>query len=133
MHKRLLSYLGVAMAGAVLATIFQPFSNLQSQAQGGCVSFRETGKSVCGRFLQYWQTHGGLTQQGFPISGQFREVSSLNGMPYTVQYFERAVFELHPESQPPYDVLLSQLGPLAFKRQYPNGDPSAGTPTPPPT
>jgi carboxyl-terminal processing protease len=27
-----------------------------------------------------------------------------------VQYFERAVFEYHPENEPPYDVLLSQLG-----------------------
>ncbi len=27
-----------------------------------------------------------------------------------MQYFERAEFELHPENQPPYDVLLAQLG-----------------------
>ena len=31
-----------------------------------------------------------------------------------VQYFERAVFEYHPENQPPYDVLLSQLGKFRY-------------------
>ena len=58
-------------------------------------------------FLDYWNAHGGLAQQGFPISEEFVEKSDLNGQEYTVQYFERAVFEMHPENQPPYDVLLS--------------------------
>jgi hypothetical protein len=31
-----------------------------------------------------------------------------------VQYFERAVFEHHPENQPPYNVLLSLLGKFRF-------------------
>jgi len=102
-------------------------------AQGGCRTFTETGKTVCGRFLQYWQQNGGLAQQGFPLSGQFTEVSDLNGKTYTVQYFERAVFELHPENQAPNDVLLSQLGTFQFKRKYPNGEPVGGaTPTPRP-
>ena len=38
------------------------------------------------------------------------EVSDLDGKLYKVQYFERAVMEYHPENQPPYNVLLSQLG-----------------------
>jgi hypothetical protein len=42
----------------------------------------------------------------------------LNGKPYTVQYFERAVFELHPENKSPYDVLLSQLGTFQYKARY---------------
>jgi YVTN family beta-propeller protein len=58
-------------------------------------------------------------QQGFPISDEFQEKSSLNGKVYTVQYFERAVFERHPENQPPYDVLLSQLGTFRYKAKYP--------------
>lgn len=133
MRKRLLSYLVVSLVSSALAASFQPLTLLQSQAQGRCLSFRETGKSVCGRFLQYWQAHGGIAQQGYPISGEFREISALNGKEYTVQYFERAVFEFHPENQAPYDVLLSQLGTLAFKQKYPGGDPSALTPTPHPT
>ena len=101
-----------------------------AQAQGGCQSFPQTGKSVCGRFLQYWQQNGGLAQQGLPLSSEFQEVSDLNGKQYTVQYFERAVFEKHPENAAPYDVLLSQLGTFQFKRKYPNGE-AGGQPVPP--
>src|SRR5688572_5311974 len=72
--------------------------------------FNETGRSVRGTFLHYWQTHGGLAQQGFPISEEMAEKSDTDGKFYTVQYFERAVFEYHPENQPPNDVLLSLLG-----------------------
>jgi hypothetical protein len=104
--------------------------------QGGCQTFRETGKSVCGRFLRYWTEHGGLPQQGFPISQELQERSDLNGQVYTVQYFERAVFEYHPENQPPFDVLLSQLGTFRYREKYgggapgPQPPPPAATPTP---
>ena len=84
----------------------------------GSVLFSETRHRVGGIFLDYWQTHGGLMQQGYPISDEFSEVSDLNGKPYTVQYFERAVFEYHPENQAPYNVLLSQLGTLRYREKY---------------
>ena len=61
---------------------------------------------------------GGLTQQGYPISEEFTEISPLDGKPYLVQYFERAVFEYHPENKAPYDVLLSQLGTLRYRDKY---------------
>lgn len=89
----------------------------------GSQTFPETGKPLSGIFLDYWKSHGGLAQQGFPISGVIGEVSDLNGKPYTVQYFERAVFEYHPEEKPPYNVLLSQLGTFQYKKKYPNGAP----------
>jgi|GEM_PF-594374 len=92
----------------------------------GSVLFKETGKRVGGKFLSYWQSHGGLTQQGYPISEEFTEVSDLDGKTYTVQYFERAVFELHPENKPPHDVLLSQLGTFQFRSKYPAGEPVIG-------
>lgn len=91
---------------------------VRAQQNSSTHYFPETGKSVKGNFLQYWQTHGGLAQQGYPISEEFTEVSDLNGKPYNVQYFERAVFERHPENQPPYDVLLSQLGTYRFRTKY---------------
>jgi beta propeller repeat protein len=84
----------------------------------GSQLFPDTGKRVGGKFLEYWQTHGGLPQQGFPISDEFMEKSDLDGKTYRVQYFERAVFEYHPENQPPYDVLLSQLGTFQHKQKY---------------
>ncbi|MGA7729783.1 MAG: hypothetical protein WCD37_00775 [Chloroflexia bacterium] len=80
--------------------------------------FSETGHWVGGKFLDYWRAHGGLAQQGYPISDEFTEVSDLNGQPYTVQYFERAVFEMHPENAPPNDVLLSQLGTFQHRMKY---------------
>ena len=78
--------------------------------------FPETGFTVAGSFWEYWQAHGGLAQQGYPLSPEFRERSLIDGRVYTVQYFERAVFERHPENRPPYDVLLAQLGTEAFER-----------------
>jgi hypothetical protein len=86
-------------------------------------TFPETGKTVRGIFLDYWEGHGGLPQQGFPISEVFGEVSDLDGKAYTVQYFERAVFEYHPENAAPNNVLLSQLGTFRYKAKYPNGAP----------
>ena len=91
----------------------------------GSNTFPETGKTTTGLFLDYWNQHGGLAQQGFPISDVMGEVSDLDGQPYTVQYFERAVFEYHPEqTDPQYQVLLSQLGTFQYKKKYPNGAPN---------
>lgn len=99
----------------------------------GSLMFKETGKRVGGKFLEYWQKNGGLPQQGFPISDEFQEKSDLDGKTYTVQYFERAVFEMHPENKPPFDVLLSQLGTFRHKQKYASGGstpaPVGGTPT----
>src|SRR5262245_40428128 len=94
------------------------------QAQADSHTFPQTGHTVSGLFWQYWQAHGGLAQQGYPISEEFTEVSDLDGQPYTVQYFERAVFERHPEHAAPYDVLLSQLGTFRYRAKYPTGAPN---------
>ncbi len=95
-----------------------------SQAQSGSRTFPQTGQTVSNQFLTYWDSHGGLAQQGYPISPEMQETSDLNGQNYTVQYFERAVFEKHPENQPPFDTLLSQLGTFRYKQKYPGGAPS---------
>src|SRR4051794_16407708 len=112
MQRRILPFTTVALIALCLGSIFQPLTYLQALAQQGqqanCQTFPETGQTVCGKFLTYWQTHGGLAQQGYPISGEFQEKSDLNGQTYTVQYFERAVFEYHPEHKgTSYEVLLS--------------------------
>jgi glucose/arabinose dehydrogenase len=93
--------------------------NQKPNTEAGSVLFKETGKRVGGKFLQYWNEQGGLTQLGYPISDEFTEVSDLNGKPYLVQYFERAVFEYHPKKEgTPYEVLLSQLGTFEYKWKY---------------
>lgn len=97
-----------------------PMQETQAQGtQGISYTFPQTGRTVRGRFLQYWQGHGGLSQQGYPISDEIGEVSATDGKLYTVQYFERAIFEYHPENTPPNDVLLSLLGVFRYNAKYP--------------
>ena len=109
------------LVGALIASA----STGQSAILAASRTFPETGKTVSGRFLEYWDDHGGLTQQGYPISDEMQERSDIDGKTYTVQYFERAVFEMHPEKEAPYDVLLSLLGVLEQSRRYPDGVPDA--------
>ena len=71
----------------------------------------ETGHNLAFGFRDYWQAHGGLAAFGLPISEEFRQVNAADGKEYTVQYFERARFEYHPEiSDPNYQVSLGFLG-----------------------
>ncbi len=69
--------------------------------------FPETGHSVQGVILRFWTAHGGLPIFGYPLSEERRE----DGL--TVQYFERARLEWHPElAGTGYGVLPSPLGSL---------------------
>src|SRR5207247_4317949 len=77
--------------------------------QPGMAYFDATGHNVIPQFMAYWTANGGLAQFGYPISELVTETLE-DGKPYQLQYFERARFELHPENQPPYDVLLGQFG-----------------------
>jgi hypothetical protein len=71
--------------------------------------FAETNQCLQGRFLAYWQANGGLAQFGYPLTGEQPELLE-DGKTYTVQYFERARFEYHPENPSPSDILLGQFG-----------------------
>jgi len=104
-------------------------ANQEASTVAGAIKYPQTGKTLGGRFKQYWEANGGLPQQGYPISDEFTETSALNGQNYRVQYFERAVFEYHPENKPPYDVLLSQLGTFRYREKY-TLPPPVGTATP---
>src|SRR4051812_30859431 len=110
MLKHFRQILAIVFAASFLTMLSSQGGGSPAHAQTNCRTFPVTGKTVCGKFLAYWDEHGGLAQQGYPISGEFSEVSDVDGKTYTVQYFERSVFELHPNNQPPYDVLLSLLG-----------------------
>ena len=82
-----------------------PFQPLAVASDANCDVFAATGHRLCAGFRDYWRAHGGLTVLGYPISEEFQE----NGL--TVQYFERARFEWHPEhAGTPYIVLLGRLG-----------------------
>src|SRR5205085_2655400 len=95
-----------------------PASAQRANTSPGSVFFKETSRRLGGVFLDYWRAHGGLAVQGYPVSEEFTEVSPLDGKAYTVQYFERSVFEYHPANRPPYDVLLSQLGAFRYRANY---------------
>src|SRR6476661_5474687 len=99
------------------------------------VWFPETKHSVSGKILEYWNKYGGLQQFGFPLSEQFNEISATDGKTYTVQYFERNRFELHPEKAAPYEVELGLLGVQQYRAQpvpasqLPVSPPAGGTTT----
>lgn len=93
----------------------------QTGRQAGCRYFEQTGQSVCGDILSAWRASGlefdgqagtsedeSLALFGLPLSPPQQEI--LEGQSYTVQWFERARFELHPQNAPPYNVLLGLLG-----------------------
>ncbi len=94
----------------------------QSPPREGCRHFAETGHNICGSFLAAWRASGleidgrpgkseleNIALFGLPISDAREEVLS-NGQTYTVQWFERARFELHPENPASSRVLLGLLG-----------------------
>ena len=73
--------------------------------------YNETGHNIAPLFQQYWETKGGLSQFGFPRTEAFREFDPTEGKVFTVQYFERARFEYHPEfAGTNNEVLLGLLG-----------------------
>jgi hypothetical protein len=79
--------------------------------------FSETGHAIAPQFLEYWSSHGlefgdvrtsyreSLALFGYPISEPMTETNA-DGDTVLTQYFERAVFEYHPE----VGVLLRRVG-----------------------
>gem|GEM_PF-3364127 len=63
---------------------------------------------ISGRLLEFWENNGGLAVFGYPLTNP--ETLSTTDGAFTIQYFERARLELHPELAPPYDVLLGRVG-----------------------
>jgi hypothetical protein len=83
-----------------LVTAGRGFGQLSPDAIGERTLFAETGHTLGGTFSQFWLNNGGLPVFGFPISEEIVE----NGV--TVQYFERARFELTAQGR----VQLGHLG-----------------------
>ena len=73
--------------------------------------FPESGHTLGGLFLEYWEDRGGLVRFGYPLSEEYVELSPEDGQRYIVQYFERARMEAHrdPETGEQF-VLLGLLG-----------------------
>jgi hypothetical protein len=107
-----------------------PASLTETVPGNGSKTFPETGKTVTGLFLDYWNTHGGLEQEGYPITEAYNEVNDADGQTYITQYFERARFEYHPENgDPKFQVLLGLVGREIYGLKAGNGgtgDPGGG-------
>ena len=106
--------------------------------------FAPTGHYLAYGFKSYWEKQGGLRIFGYPISEELSEVNVDTGQTYTVQYFERARFEYHPEyAGTRSEVLLGRLGaqrvarlgldtaPAPRKEGVPDYDESLWAPPPP--
>ncbi|MEO5951336.1 MAG: hypothetical protein ABIQ44_02610, partial [Chloroflexia bacterium] len=105
-YNVLLGRLGVDMTYKRVFAQVDPF-----QSEPNHLYFPETGHSLSYAFLGYWNRKGGLPVFGFPISEELSEKNATDGKNYTVQYFERARFEYHPEYRgTEAEVLLGLLG-----------------------
>src|SRR5947209_841659 len=86
---------------------------------------------LAAEFARYWQTQGGLTRYGYPISEAFQAVSATDGQPYRVQYFERSRLEYHPTAAAPWQVSGGLLGVEQLRAQGwlpgPAPGPASGT------
>ncbi|MDQ2786957.1 MAG: vanomycin resistance protein VanB, partial [Chloroflexota bacterium] len=67
--------------------------------------------SIGGQFKKFFDQNGGAFVFGYPISEETIEPNPTDGVAYTVQWFERARFEFHPEfNDTPNAIELGQLG-----------------------
>src|SRR6185503_6073495 len=99
MHRNLLLLLALlSLTTALPASASRnpqfAIQNRQPQAAaalpGTPMCFVETGYCLRGAFLLQWRANGGLAQFGYPVTPELTEEGR------TVQYTERARFELHP-------------------------------------
>ncbi len=102
-----------AIQGGRIGTEFTQNEQFPDQeffvSRPGARFFAETSHGVVDPFLSFWEQNGGLERFGYPISEQVQEKLD-DGQIYTVQYFERARLELHPNSPTPYNVQIGLLG-----------------------
>lgn len=120
LRRRTLLRFGGAFAGGLIVEGARPAPRFPLVA--AAESFSLNGFTVEEPFASYWLQSGGLAQHGLPLSNRRTEASFVDGQPYAVQYFERAVFERHPEFA---NTPLQLLGRAAYERRYgPGGAPN---------
>ncbi len=79
--------------------------------------FAQSGHTLSGSFLQYWEEHGGLSRFGYPLTEEIIEPDPTSGKPRVVQYFERTRFEYFPElAETPFVVQTARLGTIGLER-----------------
>jgi hypothetical protein len=75
-------------------------------------SVKPIAQAPSGKFAAFWRAHGGLAVFGAPITDVFESKNGDgSGRNYTMQYFQNARLELHPEiKDPTYRITLGLLG-----------------------
>ena len=102
----------LTLLGDTLTTALRPFPTapVPCGTTPNCRYFPETQHIVHGVFLEYFESNGGLEAFGYPISELFRDFNDDgSGRAYTMQWFQRARMEHHPEVGPRI-ILLGLLG-----------------------
>jgi hypothetical protein len=109
-------YQELALGGAIT----DPVDPVQAQSAEH-IYVPETGQVIAPEFAAYWREKGGIERFGYPIS----RPRVIKG--YLSQFFERAIFEHHPEyAGTPNEVLLSLVGTKFTEgREFDKGDESS--------
>lgn len=122
--NRLFLYIGVFFltAAIVLATLLTTCLSLRLRlkdhiqnihleaysdpvSSNDCHYFRETAHTVCGGFLEFHRTRGGVEIFGYPLTETFTDTNK--GL--IIQYFQRVRMEWHPHNPGPYRVVVGSL------------------------
>jgi hypothetical protein len=123
MSRTIRGALALVLGAAMLGVTFTRTPAV-SAAPEQC--FPETNHCIQGIFMDYWQQHGGLAVNGYPLTDQRLEALE-DGQSYTLQYFERVRLEYHPEKAQQFQVLLGQFGRSIHPADPPVAASGAGT------
>lgn len=92
--------------------------------QPGVQYFPQTGHTLRGVFLEYWNQNGGADRFGYPITEQFYESDSENVQPVIVQYLEKARMEIQVAQSSSGDEGQTQAGKTGSPTPMPSPSPS---------
>ena len=102
----------LGLVGSELVQGTKTFARVAAQPNTSTtVYFAQTGHTLSGAFLDFWRKNGGLARFGYPISEQAQEAGK------TVQYFERARFEVATGQEAKGPVQLGLIGTELLKKR----------------
>jgi hypothetical protein len=111
--RRFYRRLAVIMSLLFLLAACSPAPAPMSHNPAAAQLFPETGHTVKGEFLQFFERYGGVESLGYPLSAEIVVAG------WRVQYFEKGRLEYHPENEPAYRLTVGWLGDLLQRRRPP--------------
>jgi hypothetical protein len=107
--KRLDQYVEGYRANSPETPDIRTFAPRSCHTGSDCQTFDATHHTVLGAFRDFWNANGGLPIFGYPLTEEFTVKDAATGHAVAIQYFERAIFEFHPEIDGGV-ILLERLG-----------------------